>query len=98
MAQLTISRDIRPISDLKARASEIVTQAADTGRPVVLTRHGRGVAVVLAVDDYERLQLAAETGALVTALREAELDVAEGRTLTQEQMRSKWLAEDHEDD
>jgi len=62
MAELTISQDIRPISDLKARGSEIVAQAAQTGRPVVLTRHGRGVAVVLAVDDYERLHQAAEKG------------------------------------
>ena len=60
MAQMTISEDIRPISDLKARGSEIVTQTTATGRPVVLTRHGRGVAVVLSVEEYERLQRAAE--------------------------------------
>ena len=97
MAQLTISRDIRPISDLKAKGSEIVTQAATTGRPVVLTRHGRGVAVVLAVDDYERLQQAAERGALVAALQEGQRDVEAGRVLTRQEMRAKWLAEDHEE-
>ena len=97
MAQLTISRDIRPISDLKAKGSEIVTQAANTGRPVVLTRHGRGVAVVLAVDEYERLQQAAERSALVAALREGERDVEAGRTLTHEEMRAKWLAADPEE-
>ena len=97
MAQLTISQDIRPISDLKAKGSEIVTQAAETGRPVVLTRHGRGVAVVLAVDDFERLQQAAERGALVEALREGERDVEAGRVLTQEQMREKWLVGDSGD-
>ena len=94
MAHLTISRDIRPISDLKAKGSEIVTQAANTGRPVVLTRHGRGVAVVLAVDEYERLQQAAERSALVAALQEGERDVEAGRTLTHEEMRTKWLAGD----
>ena len=97
MAQLTISQDIRPISDLKAKGSEIVTQAASTGRPVVLTRHGRGVAVVLAVDEFERLQQAAERGALVAALREGERDVEAGRTLTHEEMREKWLTEESED-
>jgi antitoxin YefM len=97
MAQLTISRDIRPISDLKAKGSEIVTQAADTGRPVVLTRHGRGVAVVLSVDEYERLQQTAERAALAAALREGERDVEAGRTLTHEEMRAKWLADDAED-
>ncbi len=97
MTQLMISRDIRPISDLKAKGSEIVTQAANTGRPVVLTRHGRGVAVVLAVDEYERLQQAAERGALVAALREGEQDVEAGRVLTHEEMRAKWLAADSEE-
>ena len=91
MTQLMISQDIRPISDLKAKGSEIVAQAANTGRPVVLTRHGRSVAVVLAVDGYERLQQAAERGALVEALREGERDVEAGRNLTHEEMRAKWL-------
>ncbi len=94
MTQLTISQDIRPISDLKAKGSEIVTQTATTGRPVVLTRHGRSVAVVLAVDDYERLQQAAERGVLVEALREGERDVEAGRTSTHEEVRAKWLVED----
>ena len=97
MTQLTISQDIRPISDLKAKGSEIVTQTATTGRPVVLTRHGRSVAVVLAVDEYERLQQAAERGALVEALREGERDVEAGRTLTHEEMRAKWLVEESQD-
>ena len=97
MTQLTISQDIRPISDLKAKGSEIVTQTASTGRPVVLTRHGRGVAVVLAVDEYERLQKAAEHGALVAALRQGEQDVEAGRTFTHAEMRAKWLAGEAED-
>jgi prevent-host-death family protein len=96
MAELTISQDIRPISDLKARGSELVAQAAQTGRPVVLTRHGRGVAVVLAVDDYQRLRQAAERGALAAALREGERDVEAGRTLTHDEMRAKWLRDGHE--
>ena len=98
MTQITISRDIRPISDLKAKGSEIVTQAASTGRPVVLTRHGRGVAVVLAVAEYERLHQAAERGALVAALREGERDVEAGRISTHEEMRAKWLGEESEDE
>ena len=97
MAQQTISRDIRPISDLEAKGSEIVTQAADTGSPVVLTRHGRGVAVVLAVDEYERLQQAAERGALVAALREGQQDVEAGRVLTHQEMRARWRAGDSEE-
>ncbi|MCP4656524.1 MAG: type II toxin-antitoxin system Phd/YefM family antitoxin [bacterium] len=42
MVQLQISEDIRPISELKSKGSEIVTQVIEKHRPVVLTRHGRG--------------------------------------------------------
>ncbi len=96
LAQLTISEDIRPISDLKSRGGEIVTQAAKTRRPVVLTRHGRGIAVVLSVEEYERLQQAAEHGAIIEALRQAERDVAAGRVLAHEEMRAKWLDDERE--
>ena len=98
MAQVRISEDIRPISDLKAKGSEIISQATTTKRPVVLTRHGRGVAVVLAVEDYERLQHDAEHGALMRALREGERDIAAGDILSQDEMRSRWLADGPSDD
>jgi len=96
MVHLQISEDIRPISELKSRGSEIVTQVIETRRPVVLTRHGRGVAVMLSVDDYESLFQAAQRGALVEALREGERDFAAGRVLTHEEMRARWLTEDPE--
>lgn len=93
MPQMTISEDIRPISDLKAKGSEIVTHVTDTQRPVILTRHGRGVAVVLAVEEYERLQRASDDRALIAALREGERDFEDGRVVTHEEMRAKWLTE-----
>ncbi len=54
----------------------------------------RGIAVILSVEEYERLQRAAEHGAIVEALRQAERDVAAGHVLTHDEMRAKWLAED----
>lgn len=94
MAQLQIQQDIRPISDLKSGGSEIVTQVQTTHRPVVLTRHGRGVAVVLAAEDYDRLRRAANEGALLAALREGEEDIQAGRVSTQAEVEAKWLGED----
>jgi prevent-host-death family protein len=51
-----LSEDIRPMSDLKSNGADIVRQVNATHRPVVLTRHGRGVAVVLSLEDYEEVQ------------------------------------------
>ncbi len=55
MQTIRFTEDVRPITDLKQRASEIVDHARKTRRPVLLTRHGRGVAVLLDVEEFEAL-------------------------------------------
>ncbi len=55
MQTIRFTEDVRPITDLKRRASEIVDHARKTRRPVLLTRRGRGVAVLLDVEEYETL-------------------------------------------
>ena len=67
MKAVKLSEDVLPISDLKARAAEIVDQARKTQRPVLLTRHGRGVAVLLGVEAYESLS---ERAAFIQAVEE----------------------------
>ena len=60
MGALKLSSDLRPLSDLKSGAAEVVRQVTETGRAVVLTRHGRGVAVMLSLESYEELEESAE--------------------------------------
>ncbi len=72
MASFKISEDLRPLTELKTRPADVVTQAEETGRPVVLTRYGKGVAVLLSVKAYEELELAAAKLKLFTALKEAD--------------------------
>ncbi len=47
------SRDVVPITDLKANPGRIIKHSAEAHRPVLLTSRGRGVAVVQSVADYE---------------------------------------------
>jgi len=49
------SEDIRSVSELKVRAAEILEQVRRSRRPVLLTRRGRGVAVVVDLGVYEQL-------------------------------------------
>jgi prevent-host-death family protein len=42
------------LQEAKQRFSEVVRQAHDDG-PQIVTRHGRDVVVILAVEDYDRL-------------------------------------------
>jgi len=47
------SEDIVPLSDLKINPGRIVNQVDKTGRPVLLTNRGRGIAVVQSLKEYE---------------------------------------------
>ncbi len=71
------SEDVRPITDLKTRAAKIVDQVARSGRPILLTRRGRGVAVLLDLERYEALVRQAEfidaVGAGASAAKEGRL-------------------------
>ena len=90
MAKTQIDEEIRPISDLKGKAGEIVNHVVESGRPVVLTRHGRGVAVVLSVGEYEHLQAAANQLRLIEALREGERAIADGRVASHRDVLAEW--------
>ncbi len=46
--------NIKPISDLRNYTE--VLRDVDVGAPVFLTKNGRGRYVILAMEDYERLQ------------------------------------------
>ena len=49
------SEDIWPLTELKTKTSKIVEHVRRSRRPVLLTKRGRGVAVLLDLDEYERL-------------------------------------------
>lgn len=48
--------DIRPLSDFRAGMAAVVKQINETGRPVVLTQRGRGVAVLVGVHEFQGMQ------------------------------------------
>ena len=50
------SEDVVPLGDLKINPGKIVRRVDETGRPVLLTSHGRGIAVVQALSEYEAAQ------------------------------------------
>lgn len=79
MARLKPSQDLRPISDLKTQTSQLIRQVQETGRPVVLTDEGRGVAVVLSLETFEDLERSAARLELQRAVDEAERDLAQGK-------------------
>jgi prevent-host-death family protein len=95
MAKLKLSEDLRPLSDLEADASEVVQQARTTGRPVVITREGRGVAVLLSVEAFEALQTSSDRQEVQRAVDDAEKDIADGNWVKNSDVLAKlkrWSA------
>ena len=56
MQRLKIDQDIRPLSEVRTGMANFIKQVHDTKRPVVITQHGKGVAVLLDAHEYEAMQ------------------------------------------
>jgi antitoxin YefM len=71
------------LADVKNRLSEVIDRIEREHGRVVVTKHGRPAAVILSVEDLESLEETLEVLSnpdLMEQIREAERDVAEGRT------------------
>ncbi|NTV99132.1 MAG: type II toxin-antitoxin system Phd/YefM family antitoxin [Chlorobiaceae bacterium] len=55
MGRLNIEEDIRPLSEFRANTAALIKQVKNTGRPLVLTQHGKSAVVLLDVGHYESL-------------------------------------------
>ena len=73
------SEDIIPISDLKINPGRVVRQIQEVHRPVVLTKRGRGVAVMQALHDYES---DIEERVFMKGIVKGLIDLEEGRKLS----------------
>lgn len=79
MSTLKPSRDIQPVTEFRANAAQFIEQVQATGEPVILTQHGRSAAVLLDVESYEGML---DELALLRDVRQAERQVAAGKTVT----------------
>ena len=73
---MTLSSQVKPISYLKAHASEIVRTLADRGEPLVITRNGEARAVLQDIDSFEKTR---ETMALLKMLALGNRQIDAGR-------------------
>ena len=79
---MNLQRDIKPITYLKNRTTDVVQEVSE-GRTIVITQNGEAKMVIIGVDEYDRLQSAL---ALLKIVQHSEADVKRGRTLSQEQV------------
>jgi prevent-host-death family protein len=83
-----------PLAEIKKRLSEIVDGIETQHDRVVLTRNGRPAAVLISPDDLEALEETVEilsNPSAMRAIRRAESEIDEGKALTADELRSKYL-------
>lgn len=56
MQRIKIHQDIKPLSEVRTGIANFIKQIHDTKRPVVITQHGKGVAVLIDAEEYEAMQ------------------------------------------
>jgi prevent-host-death family protein len=71
---------VKPITYLKNNAAEVVREAAESGRLLVVTQNGEAKAVVMGVAQYDEWK---RTLALLKILAQGEADVAAKRVVDQ---------------
>jgi len=82
------SQDIRPLSEFRANAAAFVQHVRSTRRPLVLTQHGRGAAVLLDIGEYERL---VEQIELLQEVQTAEQQLADGQGVDHAEAKARVL-------
>ena len=80
---MKLSSQIRPISYLKAHASEIIRNMAEQQEPLVITQNGEAKVVIQDIESYEKTQ---QTMALLKILALGMRQVEEGKVLPAEKV------------
>ncbi len=73
---MKLSEDIKPISYLKAHASELVRELGEHQRTLVITQNGKAKAILQDIHSYEETQ---NTLAMLKILSQSAQDIKEGR-------------------
>ena len=88
MQRLKIDQDIRPLSEVRTGIANFIKQVHDTKRPVIITQHGKGVAVLLDAHEYEAMQEKLE---LLTDVQISLNQLERGQGINHEDAKEKVL-------
>jgi len=83
------------IRELANNASGVIASVADTGRPTVITKHGRPVAAVVPIDQDELEDFVlANAPEFVAGRAQADADLAAGRTRSLDEVLAELDADE----
>ena len=84
---MRLSRQIKPVSYLKAHAAEVVRTLAAQHEPLIITQNGEAKAVMQSIDSYEQMQ---ETLALLNRSRSWHLATGTSKPATCDPPPMSW--------
>ena len=88
MQRLKIEQDIKPLSEVRTGIANFIKQVHNTKRPLIITQHGKGVAVLLDAHEYERMQEKLE---LLTDVQISINQIENGQGIDHEDAKDKLL-------
>ena len=88
MQRLKIDQDIKPLSEVRIDITNFIKQVHDTKRPVIITQHGKSVAVLLDAQEYEAIQEKLE---LLTDVQASLNQLENGQGISHEDAKEKVL-------
>ncbi len=81
-----LDTDIKPVSEFRANAAELIEMVQKSGRPLVLTQRGHSAAVVLGVTEYERM---VEESELFSDVRTAVQQIDSGQGISNREAKAE---------
>jgi prevent-host-death family protein len=90
MKPMKVAEDILPIGQFKSRAAEVLGRLRRDHRPIVITRNGRPAAVLIAPDEFDRLQ---QHQMFMEAVREGLAEAERGEVMDDEVLAGELDAE-----
>ncbi len=88
MQRIKLAEDIQPLSEFRANVASFIEKVKKTKRPLVITQHGKSAAVMMDVEEYEKL---IEKVELLTDIHIAEAQLDKGEGISHQQAKYRIL-------
>ena len=88
MQNLKIEQDIRPLSEVRNGMANFIKQVRDNKRPLIITQHGKCVAVLIGTSEFEAMQEKIE---LLSDIQTSLTQLEKGAGISHENAKEKLL-------
>lgn len=78
---MKLAEDIKPVTYIKAHATDLIDEVNTNKRPIVITQKGTARAVLLDIDSYEKQK---NTLTMLKLVAQGEHDIKKGQLVEQE--------------